>query len=108
MLFRIHLAAKVRAGAKTQTRRTSKIRYREGSIQPIQENYNQKAKDHIKINKRYEQKLGDMAEEDAKAEGFENLDEFKKEWEKITKQPWNPEQTVTAYKFQLIKKNPGT
>ena len=100
------VAAKVRTGTKTQTRRTSKIRYREGSIQPIQESYTQRAKDHIKINKRYEQKLGDMTEEEAKAEGFQNLVEFKKEWEKITKQPWNPEQTVTAYEFQLIKKNP--
>lgn len=107
MLFKRHLAAKVRTGEKTQTRRTSKIRYREGSIQPIQESYNQKAKDHIKINKRYEQRLGDMTEEQAKAEGFQSLSEFKKEWVEITKQQWNPEQTVTAYEFQLIKKNPG-
>ncbi|MCW4024943.1 MAG: ASCH domain-containing protein [Candidatus Bathyarchaeota archaeon] len=99
MLFRSHLAAKIRAGTKTQTRRISKIRYREGSIQPIQENYSEKAKDHIKINKRYEQKLGDITEEQAKAEGFQNLQEFKEEWEKITKQPWNPTQIVTAYEF---------
>ncbi len=105
MLFKRHLAARVKAGTKTQSRRVSKIRYREGSIQPIQENYKPgKAKDHIKINRRYEQKLGDMTEEQAKAEGFQSLEEFQKEWDAITKQPWNPEQFVTVYEFTLIEK----
>lgn len=108
MLFRSHLAAKVRAGQKTQSRRISKVRYREGSIQPVQENYKPgKAKDHIKINRRYEQKLGDVTEEQAKAEGFQSLAEFKEEWVTITKQPWNPEQVVTAYEFELIIRHSG-
>jgi hypothetical protein len=45
-----------------------------------------------------------MTEEQAKAEGFENLTEFKKEWEKITQHPWNPDQLVTAYEFRLYSK----
>jgi len=107
MLFKKHLAAKVRAGTKTQSRRISKIRYREGSIQPVRENCAPgKAKDYIKIDRRYEQRLGDMTEEQAKAEGFQNLAEFKRGWEEITKQPWNPDQTVTAYEFHLVSKQP--
>jgi hypothetical protein len=102
MLFRSHLAAKVRAGEKTQTRPISKIRYREGSVQPVQETYKSgKAKDHIRIDRRYEQRLGDVTEEQAIAEGFQSLSEFKEEWSKITKQSWNPDQVVTAYEFRL-------
>jgi hypothetical protein len=103
MLFKKHLAARVRAGTKTQSRRTSKIRYREGSIQPIQENYKPgKAKDHIKIDRRYEQKLGDVTEEQAKAEGFANLEEFKAEWTKIYGN-FDENQVVTVYEFKVLK-----
>jgi N4-acetylcytidine amidohydrolase len=104
MLYKHHLADQIRKGNKTQTRRISKIEYQEGSIQPIQENYKDKAKTHIKINKKYKQKLGDVTEQQAKAEGFQNLTEFKAEWVKITKHPWNPDQLVTAYEFELLKK----
>jgi hypothetical protein len=103
LLFKRHLAAQIRAGTKTQTRRISKIRYCEGSIQPIQENYSEKAKDHIKINKRYEQRLGDMTEEQTKAEGFNALKEFKENWIKLYGD-WNPNQFVTAYEFRLVAK----
>jgi hypothetical protein len=60
-------------------------------------------KDHIKINRRYEQKLGDVTEEQVIAEGFDNTAEFKKEWVAITKKPWNPEQIVTAYDFEVYQ-----
>lgn len=104
MLFKSNLAAKVRAGRKTQSRRISKVRYREGSIQPVQENYKPgKVKDNIKINSRYEQKLGEVTEEQAIAEGFDNLEDFKKEWVAITKKPWDPEEVVTVYEFEMIK-----
>jgi hypothetical protein len=109
MLFKSHLAAKVRAGRKTQSRRISKVRYREGSIQPIQENYKPgKAKDHVKIKRCYEQKLGDLTEEQVFAEGFDTLEEFKKEWETITKKPFNPEEVVTVYEFELLKSDSRT
>jgi hypothetical protein len=78
------------------------VLYREGSVQPIQENYTQKAKDYIKINRRFNQKLGDMTEQDAKAEGLDSLAEFKKEWEKISQEPWNPERVVTVYDFDYL------
>ncbi|MGD6807563.1 MAG: ASCH domain-containing protein [Candidatus Bathyarchaeia archaeon] len=106
MLFKSHLAAKVRAGRKTQSRRISKVRYREGSVQPIQENYKPgKAKDYVKINRRYEQKLGDLTEAQAIAEGFDGIEEFKKEWMAITKKPWDPEEVVTVYEFELLLPN---
>lgn len=67
------------AGKKTATRRLpekSKRNYKVGSIQPIQMNYHDKAKGHIRILKAYDQKLGDMKLEDAKKEGFKDLADF--------------------------------
>ena len=48
--------------------------------------------------------LADMNEEEAKAEGFTSLEEFRKEWPKITKQPLDLEETMTAYEFHNIEK----
>jgi hypothetical protein len=47
--------------------------------------------------------LGDVTEEQAIAEGFDNTAAFKKEWVAITKKPWNPEQIVTAYEFEVYQ-----
>jgi len=87
LLFKSHLDTKIRCGQKRRTIHTGKVKYREGSVQPIQENYTQKAKDHIRINCRFNQKLGDMTEQDAIAEGMDNLAAFKKEWGKMSEEP---------------------
>jgi hypothetical protein len=106
MLFKKHLLHKVLDGSKTQTRRrrTSKVRYRVGSIQPVKTTYYEKAQGHIKIKRRFEQRLLDMTEEEAKAEGYSNLEAFRKEWPQITKQPLNLQETVTAYEFDRAAK----
>ena len=48
--------------------------------------------------------LADMTEEEAKAEGFNSLEEFRKEWPKITNHPLDLEETVTAYEFHKTEK----
>ena len=45
-----------------------------------------------------------MTEEDAKAEGFNSLEEFRKEWPKMTNHPLDIEETVTAYDFRNTEK----
>jgi hypothetical protein len=100
-LYKSHLAAKIRIGQKRRTMRTGKIKYRVGSIQPIQENYSEKAKDHVKINRRYEQRLGDMTEEDALSEGFKDLVAFY-EWWAHNQGPVVPWRAVTVYDFDYL------
>ena len=46
--------------------------------------------------RKYRQRLGDMTEEDAHAEGFKDLDAFKAFWLKIYKR-WNPAEVVWVY-----------
>jgi hypothetical protein len=49
----------------------------------------------------YDQKLGDMDEEDAKREGYESLDAFKKAWAQIhPRRGWDPEQTVWVIEWR--------
>ena len=105
MLFKRHLLHKVLDGSKVQTRRcASKMRYRVGSIQPIKTTYYEKAQGHVQIKRRFEQRLADMTEEEAKAEGYENLEAFRKEWPQITKHPLDLKETVTAYEFHKTEK----
>jgi len=105
MLFKKHLLHKVLDGSKVQTRRcASKMRYRVGSIQPIKAMYYEKAQGYVQIKRRFEQRLADMTEEEAKAEGYENLEAFRKEWPQITKHPIDLKETVTAYEIQKTEK----
>jgi hypothetical protein len=105
MLFKKHLLVKVLDGSKTQTRRCiRKRRYRVGSIQPVKTKYYEKAKGHIQIKRRFEQQLEDMTEEEAHAEGYKNLEEFRREWPQINKCPLDLKEIVTAYEFQKIEK----
>ena len=77
MLFKSEMADLIDLDKKTATRRLSKKKfYKVGSIQPVQRNYFDKAKTHIKILRRYTQKLRYMSNEDAVAEGFKDRSDF--------------------------------
>ena len=105
MLFKKKMAEKIRCLEKHQTRRllANKRIYREGSIQPIQTNYYEKAKDHIKIQLTWIEKLSDMTEGDAKMEGFNSFADFMLYLKTI-----NPKATITedlevrAYQFEYL------
>jgi ASC-1-like (ASCH) protein/Zn ribbon nucleic-acid-binding protein len=77
MMFKDEMANLIDQGKKTATRRLStKKFYKVGSIQPIQRNYCTKATKHIRILKRYKQKLRNMSNEDAIAEGFSDRSSY--------------------------------
>jgi hypothetical protein len=100
MLFKRHLLTLVLQGRKTQTRRLHKHRLKEGRTYPITDRWYSKPAAHIKILKVYQQRLGDITETEAKAEGFNTIEEFKQAWTQINGS-WQPETTVTVYEFQL-------
>lgn len=107
MLFKRHLLVKVLDGTKTQSRRPECNRlYHVGSIQPVKSTYFGKAEGHVLIERRFKQRLKDMTEEEAHAEGYENLAAFRKEWPQITKRPLNLQEIVTAYEFHKTEKRP--
>ena len=59
-----------------------------------------KSSGHIRILRVSQQRLGDITLEDAKREGFETVEEFRKAWIQINGF-WDPDQKVTVYDFQL-------
>jgi hypothetical protein len=108
MMFKKAMADLILAGKKTQTRRmtTNKRIYKVGSIQPIQMNYFEKAKHHIKILRTYEQTLGDMVTSEVEAEGFDNWVCYMDYLRQI-----NPKSGITedlkvrVYEFALVAKD---
>lgn len=59
---------------------------------------------YIRITDRYKQKLGDMTDEDARAEGdYEDLDEFEDGYEQVYGDgEWNPEKVVDVVEFEYV------
>lgn len=109
MMFKKAMADLVLQRKKTQTRRlpshSSKV-YREGSIQPIQFNYHDKAVGHIKILETFMQPLNQMTEDDAKAEGFNNWYEFMAYLRRINGEAIPETEVVRVYKFELVDPKP--
>jgi hypothetical protein len=104
-LFKRRLIQKVRSGEKTQTRRTHKRTWKLGKTYSIRASYFGKPEGHIKITKKFKQKLGEISPEDVKKEGFNSLEEFRRAWEEIYgKGSWNPEQIVTVYEFKYVER----
>jgi hypothetical protein len=102
VLFKTHLLALVLQGRKTQTRRTSRYELTVGRIYTVKTNLYGQPQGYIKITQKYRQRLGDVSEPEAKAEGFNSIEEFQKAWKAINGS-WNPEQIVTAYEFELVE-----
>jgi hypothetical protein len=107
-LFKKLLFDKILAGEKTQTRRPierkpgrrvcevgEKVGVRLGYTKPSA---------FIIIKRRRRQKLGDITDEEAKKEGFKDLESFRKGWIQIYGN-WNPQQVVWVYEFELAKKD---
>ena len=101
MLFPRKVRDKILAGKKTQTRRIRRFRKERYALRSI---YTERAEEcpWIIITRKFRQRLGDVTEEDAQKEGFANLEEFKREWERLNGR-WNPDRVVWVYEFKLVK-----
>jgi len=102
LLFKKDLLAKVLDEKKTQTRRLSKNTYKIGRVYGVTCNRYRKPLAKVRIKNTWSQRIFDVTEEEAKAEGFKNLTEFLERWKKINGYliPW---QTVIAYEFKIVK-----
>ena len=104
-LFKRRHIRMIRQGRKTQTRRTHKRTWKVGRIYAVRDNWFGKPLDHIKIIRKFRQKLGEISPEDVKKEGFNSLEDFRRAWEEINgKGSWNPEQIVMVYEFKYVKR----
>ena len=102
MIFKKEFLPLILSGRKTQTRRTYSRLLRIGQIYSVQVNRTQSTGYYIKVLNRYSQQLSEVSEAEANKEGFNNLEEFKDAWIKITGK-WNPTHEVVAYEFKLTK-----
>lgn len=82
MLFKRHLLDKILSGEKTQTRRSTERKkgarvYEVGERVGVRAGYTPFA-DYVIIKRRRKQAIGNISEEDARKEGFANVEEFKR------------------------------
>ncbi|MEM3566915.1 MAG: ASCH domain-containing protein [Candidatus Bathyarchaeia archaeon] len=101
LIFKRPLLFLILEGRKTQTRRLKPL-WKEGCIYPIMDDYSEGPKGYVRIIRCWQQRLGDITPEEAKAEGFNSLEEFKATWIRLYGF-WQPEIFVYAIEFQLIK-----
>ncbi|MDI6851969.1 MAG: hypothetical protein QMD82_08585 [bacterium] len=82
-IFKRKHIAKIIAGVKTQTRRIHKHEWEIGRVYGIRDAWHSKPQAHIKITRKFKQRLGDISPEDIKKEGFNSLEEFRRAWEEV-------------------------
>lgn len=88
--------AKVLSGAKTATRRNGVYAY-PGEIMVLDGK-------EFKVDALYSQKLGEMTNEHAKQEGFENMEEYKQSIIALhPKMPWLPTMSVWVHEFSPVQ-----
>jgi len=104
-LFKRRHIHMIREGRKTQTRRTHKRTWKIGRIYAIRDRWFGKPLGHIKITRKFRQKLGDISSEDVKKEGYNSLEELRRAWEEINgPDSWDPERIITVYEFEYIER----
>lgn len=104
MLFKPYLVTEILAGRKTATRRDWKRPHAKvGGTYPVQARMYQPRSECpiIECTTFYRQALKDMTEADARAEGVEDLAEFKRIWTEINGE-WIPEKVVYVIEFRLL------
>lgn len=107
MLFRPNHIDLIKQGIKTETRRAwkGKPKVKVGRYYSIMRDYRHKHNPddgYILIAKLWQQRLGDMTEQEAQAEGGYNLAEYKQIWIGINGS-WNDVQIVWVVDFEFRK-----
>lgn len=104
MLFREDLVGKVLSGEKTVTRRRLDhrvgriVRYRVGGIYAVQPGRGQRHVGHIEVTSVRRERLQDITNEQAHAEGFPGVIDFITYWCGLYGH-WEPEEIVAVIEF---------
>ena len=99
MIFREEHIQMILEGRKTQTRRRHVHVLKVGRVYRIQRSWYEWTDIQIVITRSFQQRLGDITEEDAKKEGGYTIEEFRRVWEKING-AWDPDEIVWVYEFK--------
>lgn len=93
-------------GDKTQTRRIwKKPMAKEGSLHFAKRRlFSDDWFARLRILKVREQRLGDMTEDEFRAEGYSRFEEFRAIWEMINGS-WDPDLVVTVIEFEVVGVN---
>jgi hypothetical protein len=101
LLFKTQFLPKIREGKKTQTRRLKQPRLKIGRSYHITKKYNTTKPEKVKILNIFQQKLGEISEEEINKEGFNTKQEFIKAWKAIYGN-YDPEATIWVIEFQYL------
>jgi len=92
-------------GKKTQTRRRHVHILKVGRVYRIQRSWYEWTDIRIPITRAFQQRLGDITEEEALKEGGYTVEEFRRIWEEINGR-WNDNEVVWVYEFKRVQNPP--
>ena len=98
MIFKPELARKVVNGSKTMTRRRGDFSYSPGHEYKVQPGRSKFHVCHVFVTRVRAERLGDISQSDAKAEGFKDTSEFVAYWMRINK-TWSPNERVAVIEW---------
>ena len=104
MIFRPALIEKILAGEKTQTRRPggrANCQYRAGRTYAVQPGRGQRQVARLRVLEVRREKLGDISQEDAGAEGFPGRETFLRYWQRIYGEV-DHDQLIWVLRFELV------
>lgn len=102
ILFKQEHVAPILADTKTQTRRTGKLRWKVGAIRQAKTSYKKDSEfARLRILAVRQERLGDISEADAVAEGYASIADYQDIFRRIYGE-WNPEQMVWVIDFERV------